>query len=295
MRKESINKVKVLFYVAAIFVISNVKISAAATAATKFLPQADVETHSGDDCSVYAEQDQNLFRGIKNLMPGAQVSNTVLVKNNSTSEVLVYLKAYSDYRAEGNGAVRSDGKSPKLIKEEGKRFCSELLDQITMTIKTGDIFLYTGPASGTGQLVNGEHGIPIGLIERKSQKSLQVILTLPGTQMTNEYINDFGAVDWTFIVEKNETSGSDTDSPGESDQNEDILKDSEIVAETLENTGMNPGSNDVNVIIEDPPTAVLEHLAKTGGQVLYLKQVTAILVVLVIGLFTLSRIGKKKF
>lgn len=250
---------------------------------------------TGRDLTVNAGKDRDLFSSMKNLVPGDQVSNKVKITNNSSRAVTFYLKAYSDYVAEGDGAVRADGKSPETVTAEGKTFHEELLDMIHMEIFSGDELVYEGTAAGEGSLVTDDYGISLGSVPAGSEKALKVEITLPGAEMDNEFASTFAAIDWQFIAEG--TSGGGGDNPGNNPGTGDgpgpgtIIET--IVDQDVPLAGFIPGLDEnVNILIEDEGVP-LAGLAKTGGAVLYLKQVSIILVLLFIGLFLVNRQRKR--
>lgn len=249
---------------------------------------------TGRDMTVNAGKNRDLFSKMKNLMPGAQVSNTVKITNNSSDAVTFYLKAYSDYVSDGDGAVRADGASAESVMVDGKEFKDQLLGEIDMTIQMGDAILYQGPAAGEGELVTGDYGISLGSVAAKSAETLTVQITLPGESMTNEYASSFGAIDWIFIAEGTSTGGTSGGSEGGSGGNTGGGPGGPgTVIETIEDTevplaGMFPGGDDVLILIEDEGVP-LANLAKTGGAMLYLQQVSIILVLLIIGLVLVDR------
>ena len=149
---------------------------------------------------------------MKNLMPGDTISNQVTVANTSGRSVTVYLKAYPEFigsadgleatrvRTESNGALST-------ASADGKTFRSDILDQISMTLRLGDEILYQGSADGENPdegyeaMVNGDYGISLGSFASNTQETMTIELTLPGPTFDNSFESKFDAVDWVFCVE----------------------------------------------------------------------------------------------
>ena len=134
----------------------------------------------GRDLTINAGKNRDLFSNMKNLMPGATVSNTVKINNNSSNAVTFYLKAYSDYKAGGTGAVRTDGGSTETVTAAEKVFKEDLLDRIRMSIWSDSELIYQGTAAGEGSLTEDSYGISLGSVGAGSNKTLKVEITLPG-------------------------------------------------------------------------------------------------------------------
>lgn len=161
---------------------------------------------------VQVYQDKDLFSNMKELMPGDTISNQVTVANTSSRSVTVYLKAYPEFigsadgleatrvRTESNGALST-------ASADGKTFRSDILDQISMTLKLGDEILYQGSADGVNPdegyaaMVDGDYGISLGSFAANTQETMTIELTLPGPAFDNSFESKFDAVDWVFCVE----------------------------------------------------------------------------------------------
>lgn len=300
MRKKIIKGITTCFCVAAILVMNCVEVFAATN---PFAVASGVNFNGQHDFKINAGKDNDLFSNMKNLMPGDEVSNTISIHNNGNKSISFYLKAKCDYDGSGDSAVNGDGNS---VTVDGKVFHKDLLDMIDMTISADDVVLFRGSASGKApdgqdsELVTASYGIKIGDVAAKASKQLTVTIKLPGAEMTNEYMNAFGAVDWMFIAEGTDSSGGGSDGGdsggGDSGGNTpgggtviETIPEGPVPLSTLM-PGDDPG--DVNIYIDDSPIP-LAGLAKTGGSVLYVKEIGILLISLLLGLAAVDRIRKR--
>lgn len=244
-------------------------------------------------------QDNNLFAGMKELMPGAMVKNTVNIRNNSSQSLTFYVKAYPDYTAVGDGASRDGG---PVVTEAGKTFMDGLLDMIKMNITTeGGIYLYgnagfTMPASAKGtEFETNDYGITIGAVPAKSSRTLTITIKLPGPEMGNEYADTFDAVDWVFYVEGTEGGSEPGNEPGGSGGTGNSSGGPGVITISEGEVPLAPGGGpgDVNIVI-DEDAIPLDALAKTGGPVLYLRQAASVLALLLGGLAVTAYARKKQ-
>lgn len=296
MRRKLIKVITTCFCVAAILAMNCVEVFAAAD---PFAMASSVDLNGQDDFKINAGKDNDLFSNMKGLMPGDEVSNTISINNNSSRRVTFYLKASCDYKASGKDAVNGNG---KVVTVDGKIFHEDLLDLIDMTISADNTVIYSGKASGKtmdgqdSELITSNYGIKIGDVAAKASAQLTVTIKLPGAEMTNEYMDAFGAVDWMFIVEgSNSPSGGGGDDHGGGGGNN---PGGGTVIETVEEVPVpmgelvpeNPG--DVNIYLDDGQVP-LAGLAKTGGSVLYVKEIGILLIALLFGLAAVDKIRKR--
>lgn len=292
MRRNLIKRVMAGFGVAAVLA-ANCMTSFAAT--TTFLPAASVDLNSRNDFKINAGQYGDLFSNMKNMVPGGSASNTVSIRNNSSESVTFYLKADSNFTAAGENAVK-DG---KVVSEPGKKFKDDFLDKVDMIITIDGTEVYHGKASGEGDLVTGNYGIKLSTVQAHSSVNLVVSITLSGPDIGNEYSGVFGAVDWMFMAEgtdSHDSGGSDDSggSGGDPGGGPDI-----VVVETVDVplADLAPGSGldtsgDVGILIEDQGVP-LAGLAKTGGPVSHLAEISGVVIILAAGLYLIDRKRKK--
>lgn len=285
MKKKLIKQVVAAFCVAAVLAANSINAFAATV-----LPAASVDFNSDRSFKINAGQYGDLFSNMKNLMPGSKASNTVIIRNNSSKSYSFYLKADSNFTRQGDDAV----KEGKVVSEEGKVFDEDLLDIIDMTLTLDGKIIYQGKAAGEGDLVNADYGIPLGEIKAHSSTNLEVSINLPGAEMGNEYSGVFGAVDWKFIVEGDNSGGGggDPDTPGGNTGGDPSpgpgVDEVTIIDSDVPLAVARPGTGDVGILIEDEGVP-LAGLAKTGGPITYLGQVSVLLLVLIAGLIIIDR------
>lgn len=161
-------------------------LSAAATESTvaytgnagKFLFSADGE-----------QAPTNLFPNFRNVIPGDQLTQTILVKNDAANGVKI--KLY----------LRSLGAG-----EDSKA----LLSQLQLTVRQeGDTVLYSGPADEAGTLADWAY---LGTVFSGGEVRLEVTLQAPVT-LDNAFQEQVGQLTWEFRVEELPTEPSDPSIP----------------------------------------------------------------------------------
>lgn len=262
-----------------------------------------VEYNSRYDFTIGADRD--LFSNMKELMPGAQVSNTISIQNNSNSSVTFYLKAEPDYEAvAGNIHAAKNSQNGSVVTIDDKKFVEGMLEKLQLTVVYDGKTIYEGPASGTTNSLSGgnlggegAYGYKLGAVNGKTTKKLTVTLNVPGAEFGNEYQNAFTAVDWIFYAEGISGGGGEPDNPGHGDRDDPDDPDDGPGRVVVINEGDVPlasmGDEDVNIVIEEGQVP-LASLAKTGGEIFYMKQLAVLLVILIFGLITINRVEKKK-
>ena len=132
----------------------------------------------------------DLFPGFKNVMPGDQLEDQVVIFNDSSKKikVRVYMRALG-------------------AQEDTDDFLSQLNLTVTPVGKT-DIF--EAPADETAQLTNWTH---LGTLKSGGKITLDVTLEVP-IDMDDEYQNKIGYIDWQFKIEE---IPIDTNVPGTGD------------------------------------------------------------------------------
>lgn len=119
--------------------------------------------------------DSDLFENFKGVVPGDVITQTITVKNNSTKQVRIYLKA-----------------------EPVSDIHRDFLSQLSMTVDCKDKEIFDAAASETAQLTNKTL---LGIFKKNGSTELTVTLTVPKT-LGNEYMGEIGIVPWTFMVEE---------------------------------------------------------------------------------------------
>lgn len=263
----------------------------------------NVNYNSRYDFTIGADRD--LFSNMKELMPGAQVTNTISIHNNSNSSVTFYLKAEPDYKAvAGNIHAAQNSQNGSTVTVDDKRFVEGMLEKLKITVVYDGKTIYEGPATGTDNSLSGgnlggdgTYGYKLGAVNGKTTKKLSVTLDVPGAEFGNEYQNAFTAVDWVFYAEGISGGGGDHENPGGGDRDDPDDSDDGpgrvVVIEEGDVPLTSLGDDDVNIIIEEGQVP-LASLAKTGGEIFYVKQLGALLVVLIFGLLALNKVEKKK-
>ena len=142
-------------------------------------------TYSGDSGSfIFAPGSDysptDLFAGLKDLMPGDTITQSITVRNNASDRVKVdiYLKAES-------------------VHPEGADFLSRLRLTVAKDYGLGD-YMFDAAADQTAQLTDW---VLLGTLYSGGEVDLQVTLQVP-KELGNEYQDAMGAIDWTFKVEE---------------------------------------------------------------------------------------------
>lgn len=121
----------------------------------------------------------DLFTNFKGVMPGDQLTEQILVKNEKSTgmKVKIYMRALG-------------------AQEETDKF----LSQMTLTVKkTGkDTPLFEAPANETAQL---NDWVLLGTLAAGGEMTLDVALNVP-IEMGNEFAEQIGYLDWQFKIEE---------------------------------------------------------------------------------------------
>ena len=120
----------------------------------------------------YSESD--LFDSFKKVMPGDVLSQRITLRNSSSDQVRIYLRA-------------------EPVDEKHRDFLSRL--NLQVSVKNDKIF--DAAASQTGQLTENTL---LGTFRRGGVTDLRLTLTVP-YDLDNEYMDALGVIPWTFLVE----------------------------------------------------------------------------------------------
>lgn len=159
--------------------------AAAVESSVTYEGKADQFVFSSDG----TENPTNLFPEFTNVIPGDQLSQSILVKNEASKKVKV--KVY----------LRSQGSD-----EQSQAF----LSQLDMTVRKGtDTILYEGPADETGKLGDWTY---LGTIYSGGEVQLDILLDVPAS-LESDFQSKTGKITWEFRVEERPVSSSDPGSP----------------------------------------------------------------------------------
>ena len=253
---------------------------------------------------VQVYQDKDLFSNMKELMPGDTISNQVTVANTSSRSVTVYLKAYPEFigsadgleatrvRTESNGALST-------ASADGKTFRSDILDQISMTLKLGDEILYQGSADGVNPdegyaaMVNGDYGISLGSFAANTQETMTIELTLPGPAFDNSFESKFDTVDWVFCVEGTTPSSHHGGGGGGGGSNTGNGRYNPSGTDTTSSLEDITGEDGTNIVVTDPG-ASLASIPKLGDTGIsgYVFGIAAALLLACTAIYMKKRLGR---
>ena len=130
---------------------------------------------------------EDLFVGFKSVMPGDVITQRIVVRNASSKEMRIYLRA-------------------EPVDERHKEF----LSRINLQVSTRDGQIFDAAASETGQLTENTL---LGTFRRSGTTQLALTLTVP-YDLGNDYMLATGVIPWTFVAE--EVIEDDTPHTGDS-------------------------------------------------------------------------------
>ena len=178
--------------------------SAAAFAAVVYGERQIAITGSGE----YTATD--LFDSFKDVMPGDELTQPVVIANENGKKVSVYMKAvahdedgnpltYSEGFEEADGKDQAtdpaNGRGGEGQRDETVASMQDFLQQMTLRVTVGGAVAFDGnPAAASGYVYLGE-------LASGESMQLDVALSVPA-DMGNDYANRVGEVDWVFLVEE---------------------------------------------------------------------------------------------
>ena len=137
----------------------------------------------------------DLFPDLKNVMPGDTLTDTIVIKNGISGKKLkVYIRSLGAQGEEAD-AETQEGTQDLVTKEESAAFLSQMKLKVT---KANGSRLYEAPADQTAQLTNWVY---LGMLRPGGKTELDLTLTVP-IEMSSDYENQVGYIDWEFKVEE---------------------------------------------------------------------------------------------
>lgn len=320
--KNKIIKRMFIFFYATILLIGSSNINAFATEnSVTFTDRYQV---------LEIKDNKDLFDNMKELLPGGSATSTISLKNNSSRVVTFYLYATVDENASTVEGKKYVADLIKKIELTVKKNDTEIIYQgpasgnpLDATNQQGTINSMVLDAS------NGIYGINLGSVSSNDHMKLTTEIKIPGAELDNKYQDSYGLVNWVFCCEGTDipvtpptlepslipttipttvpTIGPTTEPiisptikptvkpsvvpsieptesvkpPSESEEPIDIEDDIE-------------DSEEIEVEVDDSIDTDGKGLAKTGFEVLYYKEVGILLLVLLLGIFLIEKVKRKK-
>lgn len=140
--------------------------------------------------SEYTETD--LFGSFKNVMPGDTVTETITFTNAADDCDFVYLYMRAEPHDETTNPLSSG-----VAARETVASMADFLSQLSMRVWNGAELIYEASPDETDGLTENKF---LGMFRTGETATLRVELVVP-IEMSNEYANRAGEVDWVFHVE----------------------------------------------------------------------------------------------
>lgn len=165
---------------AALLLLCGMGVSALAAGAVSYDENAEKFIFSPGS----AASPTDLFSGLKNVMPGDELSDAIEIKNPTSNKykIKVYMRAL--------GAV------------EGSE---DFLSKLRLTVASGSMTLFDAPANETAQLTDWVY---LGTLYPGGSASLALGLSVP-LSLSDEYQHAVGLLDWQFKIDQLPLSPSD--------------------------------------------------------------------------------------
>lgn len=172
---KMLKRFPVFLLIAVLMVGTILPMEASAASTVFYMGRSDEFIFSPDN----GENPDNLFPEFQNVMPGDELTQSIVLKNRASNRV--YIKAY----LRSKGAVDD---------------ASDLLSQLELKVvlKKGTKVLYEGPADETGKLSDWVH---LGTLQSGGKVELEVTLKVP-VDMTSEFADQTAGIQWEFRVEE---------------------------------------------------------------------------------------------
>lgn len=148
------------------------------------------------------ESPSDLFANFKNVMPGDTLTQNIKISNDA--EKGVKIKVY----------MRSLG-----AHEDSEDFLSKLSLKVNYAGTEEAEYLFDAPANETAQLTDWVY---LGTVYSGAEIDLALKLTVPA-ELTNEYQDAVGKLDWQFKVEELPTEPDDPQPPPTGDESHVVL------------------------------------------------------------------------
>ena len=151
--------------------------------------------------------DTDLFDGLKDVMPGDRLAETIQLKNEAEDcdYINLYMRAVVHDDAQNSltyseAFENADGKDEADVdgqRDETVATMEDFLSQLTMRIYKGEELIYESSPDEAGALADN---VFIGALNPGETRQLRVELDVPA-ELDNRYANRVGEVDWVFLAE----------------------------------------------------------------------------------------------
>lgn len=151
--------------------------------------------------------DTDLFDGLKDVMPGDRLAETIQLKNEAEDcdYINLYMRAVVHDDAQNpltysEAFENADGKDEADVdgqRDETVATMEDFLSQLTMRIYNGEELIYESSPDEAGALADN---VFIGALNPGETYQLRVELDVPA-ELDNRYANRVGEVDWVFLAE----------------------------------------------------------------------------------------------
>ena len=220
----------------------------------------------------------NLFRNFEGVMPGDTLTQDVVIKNNSSNSIKLYLKVLPH----GADNALSDSVAEKTNLDEMIAF----LNQFALKVVAGEGETQKALFDiSEGHLGTFSDSAELGILHSGKAANLQVKLDVPIT-MSNAFAKEIGEVDFVFTIEEIPSGGGGN--PPQKDPEEKPNKDPE-----------EPSKPDEPIIIPGEPVEDVEDpeepidAPKTGDTADILTPIL-LMVIAVLGLIMVQRWRKSE-